>query len=126
MNDGPKEGLRMSSALRRRAGTTRDEFRRHWAEVHAPLGLAHPEVFGIGRYVQMHTPDDAESYAPALVRGAPAPFDGFAEVYYRTGFRGPLRLQSALTLGFQFIRNPGYNADRGPVRTVAARFHTEF
>ncbi|HUD34973.1 MAG TPA: carbohydrate porin [Variovorax sp.] len=52
--------------------------------------------------------------------------ESIAEVYYRAGFRGPLRLQSALTLGFQFIRNPGYNADRGPVRTVAARFHTEF
>lgn len=52
--------------------------------------------------------------------------ESIAEVYYRAGFRGPLRLQSALTLGFQFIRNPGYNADRGPVRTVSARLHTEF
>ena len=52
--------------------------------------------------------------------------ESIAEFYYRAGFRGPLRLQSALTLGFQFIRNPGYNADRGPVRTVSARLHTEF
>ncbi|MEO5900272.1 MAG: EthD domain-containing protein, partial [Ilumatobacteraceae bacterium] len=63
------------------AGTTRDEFRRHWAEVHAPLALAHPDVFGITRYVQVHSPDDAESYPPAATRGAPAPFDGLAEVY---------------------------------------------
>jgi uncharacterized protein (TIGR02118 family) len=81
MSDGPKEGLRMTSAVRRKAGTTRDEFRRHWADVHAPLALAHPDVFGISRYVQLHAPDDAETYAPAVVRGAPEPFDGLAEVY---------------------------------------------
>jgi uncharacterized protein (TIGR02118 family) len=81
MCDGPKEGLRTTSAVRRKAGTTRDEFRRHWVEVHAPLALAHPEVFGITRYVQLSAPDDAESYPPATTRGAPPPFDGLAEVY---------------------------------------------
>jgi high affinity Mn2+ porin len=29
----------------------------------------------------------------------------------------------ALTADFQFIRNPGYNADRGPVPVFAARMH---
>jgi len=81
MIDGPRAGLRSTTAVRRRPGVSRDDFRRHWAEVHAPLALAHPEVFGIVRYVQMHTPDDAEGYPPAAVRGAPAPFDGLAEVY---------------------------------------------
>lgn len=81
MIDGPKGGLRSTSAVRRKAGTTREEFRHHWAEVHAPLALAHPDVFGITRYVQVHAPDDAESYPPAATRGAPAPFDGLAEVY---------------------------------------------
>ena len=66
MRDGPKAGLRMTSAVRRKAGTTRDEFRRHWADVHAPLALAHPEVFGISRYVQLTAPDDAEAYPPAV------------------------------------------------------------
>jgi uncharacterized protein (TIGR02118 family) len=79
--DGPRSGLRMTSAVRRKAGTSRDEFRRHWAQVHAPIALARPDVFGIVRYVQAHTPDDAEGFPPAAVRGAPAPFDGLAEVY---------------------------------------------
>ena len=79
--DGPREGLRMTSALRRRAGTTREEFRRHWADVHAPLALSRPDVFGLADYVQLHTPDDAEAYPPAVVRGAPEPFDGLAEVH---------------------------------------------
>lgn len=31
-----------------------------------------------------------------------------------------------LTLDYQFIVNPGYNEDRGPVSVVSARVHTEF
>ena len=27
---------------------------------------------------------------------------------------------------FQYIRNPGYNRDRGPVKIYGARFHAEF
>ena len=81
MRDGPRSGLRMTSAVRRKAGVSRDEFRRHWAEVHAPLALAHPDVLGITRYVQLTAADDADSYPPAITRGAPPPFDGLAEVY---------------------------------------------
>lgn len=32
----------------------------------------------------------------------------------------------ALSLDWQHIRNPGYNADRGPVDVVSVRLHTEF
>ena len=31
-----------------------------------------------------------------------------------------------LTLDYQFIVNPGYNEDRGPVSVVSARLHTQF
>ena len=31
-----------------------------------------------------------------------------------------------LTLDAQYIRNPAYNADRGPVKLIALRLHTEF
>jgi uncharacterized protein (TIGR02118 family) len=81
MADGPADGLRSTTAVRRKAGLTREAFRRHWAEVHGPLAVARPDVFGITRYVQMHTPDDAETFPPAVVRGAPEPYDGLAEVY---------------------------------------------
>ncbi|MDW5441277.1 carbohydrate porin [Polaromonas sp. SM01] len=33
---------------------------------------------------------------------------------------------SALSLGLQYIRNPAYNADRGPVKVLSVRLHTEF
>ncbi|MES2361398.1 MAG: carbohydrate porin [Pseudomonadota bacterium] len=36
------------------------------------------------------------------------------------------KLQTALSLGFQHVRNPGYNRDRGPVQTYTIRLHTEF
>ena len=44
------------------------------------------------------------------------------EAYYAYG----LDKRTALTFDYQFIVNPGYNADRGPVSIYALRFHTEF
>ena len=50
------------------------------------------------------------------------------ETYYRAqwswGAAGGLRLQ--LSPDFQYIRNPGYNQDRGPVRFYAVRLHVEY
>lgn len=52
------------------------------------------------------------------------------EAYYRfalpeLGLRMG-KLQSALSAGFQYITNPGYNRDRGPVTTYTVRWHSEF
>lgn len=33
---------------------------------------------------------------------------------------------SAISFGMQYIRNPAYNADRGPVKAMSVRLHTEF
>jgi hypothetical protein len=51
------------------------------------------------------------------------------EAYYRVQLfeslgRLPLRLQ--LSPDFQYARNPGYNADRGPVRFYGIRAHLEY
>ena len=72
------DGWRPSAS---RAGITRDEFLRHWRDVHGPLALENPDVFGFRHYVQLHTPDDAETFPPAIERGAPAPFDGISEIW---------------------------------------------
>ncbi len=45
-----------------------------------------------------------------------------AEVYYKARLAAPLYL----TLDYQLVRNPGYNADRGPVHLLALRTHVEF
>ena len=31
-----------------------------------------------------------------------------------------------LSFDYQFIANPAYNTDRGPVNTFAVRFHAQF
>jgi high affinity Mn2+ porin len=36
------------------------------------------------------------------------------------------KLQTALSLGFQHLTNPGYNRDRGPVQVFSVRWHSEF
>ena len=52
------------------------------------------------------------------------------ETYYRWALPewsvSSTKLQSALSLGFQHLVNPGYNRDRGPVQTWSVRLHTEF
>ena len=46
------------------------------------------------------------------------------EAYYRLQFAlRSVRLQ--LSPDFQYVRNPGYNTDRGPVRFWALRLHLE-
>jgi carbohydrate-selective porin OprB len=57
------------------------------------------------------------------------------ELYYRADLPWPLHertpvlqrypLKIQITPDFQYIRNPGYNSDRGPVKFWALRFHIE-
>ena len=54
--------------------------------------------------------------------------ESIVEGYYSIGLGKDSKFwqRSALSLGAQFIRNPAYNADRGPVRVFSVRLHTEF
>lgn len=71
---------RLTAALRRAPGISRQQFRHHWREVHGPLALANNDVFGFHHYVQLHTPDDAETHPLRNERDAPEPFDGVSEI----------------------------------------------
>ncbi len=44
------------------------------------------------------------------------------EAYYAYS----LNKWATLTFDYQFVNNPGYNADRGPVSVFSGRFHAEF
>jgi high affinity Mn2+ porin len=44
------------------------------------------------------------------------------ETYYSYAISSSTKI----SFDYQFIANPGYNADRGPVNVFAGRFHTEF
>ena len=46
------------------------------------------------------------------------------ETYYAIGLGGGPH--NALTFNYQFIENPAYNSDRGPVSIFAVRLHGEF
>ena len=81
VREGPTEGERLTSALRRAPGLTRQEFLEHWQHVHAPLALEHNDVLGFTHYVQLHTPASADDFPLARDRGAPPAFDGVAEIY---------------------------------------------
>ena len=51
------------------------------------------------------------------------------ETYYRLQWSfsiGPAPLRLQLTPDFQYIQNPGFNRDRGPVRFFAVRAHVEY
>ncbi len=50
------------------------------------------------------------------------------ESYYRIGLNWPQQpaLRWQLSPDFQYVRNPGYNQDRGPVHFWALRFHVEY
>ena len=48
--------------------------------------------------------------------------EAILEAYYSIG----LGKANSLALDWQHIRNPAYNADRGPVNVLAVRLHTEF
>ena len=50
--------------------------------------------------------------------------ESITEAYYSLGVN--VLKRSAISLGLQHIRNPAYNADRGPVWVGSLRLHTEF
>jgi high affinity Mn2+ porin len=59
-----------------------------------------------------------------LVGDGMLPHPGLEQII-ETYYAFPL-LASTVTLDYQFIVNPGYNRDRGPVSVIGARMHFEF
>jgi uncharacterized protein (TIGR02118 family) len=67
--------------LTRRDDLDEAEFHRYWRDVHAPLVASHAELLGIRRYTQAHTTHGPLNAALASTRGAPASYDGVAELW---------------------------------------------
>ncbi|MFQ5666531.1 MAG: EthD domain-containing protein [Candidatus Binatia bacterium] len=68
--------------LRRLPNLSRAEFQRYWRDRHAPLVKAYAAALHIKRYVQAHTIEHPVAQAAAQARGASAPFDGVAELWF--------------------------------------------
>jgi high affinity Mn2+ porin len=75
------------------------------------LSAQHREYLAAGGYGFI-VGDGRLSYAPEEI----------AEAYYSYRASGWL----TLTLDYQFVQNPGYNRDRGPVNFLALRAHAEY
>ena len=86
------------------------------------------DTFGIAGIYNIITPEHQEYFdfggLTALLGDGQLPHPGpekIIEAYY--GF--PV-YEWRLTADYQFIVNPAYNRDRGPVSVIAARLHTQF
>lgn len=76
--------IKLVFALRRKPELSREEFQAYWRTTHAPLVAERADVLKIRRYVQVHTSDLDGLHGAFQKRngGAPAPFDGVAELWF--------------------------------------------
>lgn len=74
--------IKLVFCLRRKDGTSREEFQRYWLSKHGPLVRSHAETLRIRRYVQVHTTGDGLNDALRASRGGPEAFDGVAELWW--------------------------------------------
>jgi len=75
--------IKLVFTLRRREGTSREEFQRYWREEHAALVRRHADALGIRRYVQTHATDTDLDEGLAGARGSePRFYDGVAELWW--------------------------------------------
>ena len=86
------------------------------------------DTIGIGGAINGLSPDHRDFIAA----GGLGPLIGDGALNYRrerifeTYYAYALNKQITLTADYQFIVNPAYNADRGPVSIFSGRFHAEF
>ncbi len=83
--------IRLVFALRRKPGSSREEFQDYWLNKHAPIVASVSSDLDILRYVQTHTLTDPANAAAQNARGSMEPaYDGVAELW--------LPLEPSLTL----------------------------
>jgi len=86
------------------------------------------DVVGLGGAINALSNDHRDFIAA----GGLGPLIGDGQLNYRkerileTYYAYALTKQLTLTADYQFITNPAYNADRGPVHVFSGRFHGEF
>lgn len=76
--------IKLIFSLHRLPELTRDEFQDYWRTAHAPLVARHAPALRIARYVQSHALDTPFDAAVRGSRGAPPPYDGFAELWWES------------------------------------------
>nr|WP_314434099.1 EthD domain-containing protein [uncultured Brevundimonas sp.] len=76
--------LKMSLAIRRRAGLTHREFLDYWHDVHAPLVVRLAADIRLLRYVQLHGEDGEFARQYVAYRGVDGLHDGVAQLWWKS------------------------------------------
>lgn len=74
--------IKITFCLRRLPSFTQQAFLDYWYESHAPLVRKHAAALRIRRYIQLVPLDASFSDGVQRVRGAPAAYDGVAELWF--------------------------------------------
>ena len=74
--------IKLTFALVRRSGFTRESFQAYWCDHHAPLVASVRDVLRIRRYVQLHSLPAEDSATLRRARGGPEGFDGVAQLWW--------------------------------------------
>ncbi len=76
--------FKITFCLRRRPELSLAEFHDYWLNRHAPLVRQHQPALRMVRYVQVHALQTVLSVPMQKVRKAPEPFDGVAELWWKS------------------------------------------
>jgi uncharacterized protein (TIGR02118 family) len=77
--------IRIVYLLRRKPGTSLDEFHRYWRDDHGPLVASHAKHLEILRYTQSHRLDDPATQQMQQARGGmETEYDGVAELWWES------------------------------------------
>lgn len=98
--------VKLVFCLRRLPHLSREQFQHYWRTEHAPRVAARANVLGIARYVQSHALPDERAASLAGPRGAPAPFDGVAELWFDAQAPiDPARREAARRAGAELLED---------------------
>ena len=70
--------------VRKKEGTSDEDFYRYWKERHGPLVKSFAETMGSLKYVQSHTIDTVLNEVGREVRGMRQAYDGITEVWFES------------------------------------------
>jgi hypothetical protein len=76
--------LRLTFCLRRLPSLSLAEFQDYWLNSHGPLVRSLQPALRMVRYVQLHRLDNDWADGMMKVRGAPEPYDGVAELWWKS------------------------------------------
>ena len=76
--------LKLTFCLRRLPSLSLAQFQDYWLNKHGPLVRRLQPALGMVRYVQVHRRSDSLGDSMRVVRGAPEPYDGAAELWWQS------------------------------------------